>query len=84
MIIERTYIQIICTFSPSIKHNMSSISLTLSRRVFVLKLPSKQANISSQSSSNSEVHASELPDNCEEMFPLYYLHGDDFSTTVCC
>ena len=31
-------------------------------------------------SSNSEAPASELPENLEEMFPLYYMHTNDFYT----
>ena len=35
-------------------------------------------HISSRCSSNSEAYASELLENTEEMFSLYYMHSDTF------
>ena len=37
------------------------------------------SDISSMFSSNAEAFASELLENIEEMFPLYYMHSDMLS-----
>ena len=46
------------------------------------KFHQQQGNSSSGFSSNSEADASELLENPEEMFPLYYMRSDIYSVSL--